>query len=81
MPEFTPDAEPGQEVGLLNLMRAADLTDSNSEGRRLIEQGAVSIDGEEVTDTGLYIDVSAEAPFVLKVGKRRYARVVWNGQG
>jgi hypothetical protein len=23
--------------------------------------------------------VSAEAPFVLKVGKRRYARVVWNG--
>jgi tyrosyl-tRNA synthetase len=80
VPEFAPDAEPGQEVGLLNLMRHADLTDSNSEGRRLIEQGAVSIDGETVTDTGLYVDVSAEAPFLLRVGKRRYARIVWNGQ-
>jgi tyrosyl-tRNA synthetase len=80
MPEVAPDAEPGQEVGLLNLMRHADLTESNSEGRRLIEQGAVSIDGETVEDTGLYVDVSAEAPFVLQVGKRRFARVVWNGQ-
>lgn len=80
IPEFAPDAGPGQEMGLLNLMRNADLTESNSEGRRLIEQGAVSIDGETVEDTGLYIDISDEAPFVLKVGKRRYARVVWNGQ-
>ena len=80
IPEYAPDAGPGEEVGLLNLMRHADLTDSNSEGRRLIEQGAVSIDGETVEDTGLYIDVSEAAPFVLRVGKRRYARIVWNGQ-
>lgn len=80
MSEYTPDVESGQEMGLLNLMREAELTESNSEGRRLIEQGAVSIDGEEVTDTGLYIDVSEEAPFVLQVGKRRYARILWNGE-
>jgi len=76
---YAPDTEPGEEVGLLNLMRRAGLTDSNSEGRRLIEQGAVSIDDEAVEDTGLYIDVSAQAPFVLQVGKRRYVQVV--GQG
>jgi len=80
MTEFAPDAEPGEEVGLLNLMRHAELTESNSEGRRLIEQRAVSIDEETVEDTGLYVDVSEEAPFVLQVGKRRYARIVWNGQ-
>jgi tyrosyl-tRNA synthetase len=80
IPEFAPDAESGEEVGLLNLMRHADLTESNSEGRRLIEQGAVSIDEETVEDTGLYVDVSEQAPFVLQVGKRRYARIVWNGQ-
>lgn len=80
IPEFVPEAEAGEEVGLLNLMRNADLTDSNSEGRRLIEQGAVSIDDDTVEDTGLYIDVSEEAPFTLQVGKRRYARIVWNGQ-
>jgi tyrosyl-tRNA synthetase len=77
--EYTSEAPSGDEVGLLNLMRRAGLTESNSEGRRLIEQGAVSIDDETVTDTGLYIEVSERAPFVLQVGKRRFARVVWDG--
>ncbi|MCS3655897.1 tyrosine--tRNA ligase [Salinibacter ruber] len=75
LPEYTPAPEDGAEVGLLNLMRHADLTDSNSEGRRMIEQGAVTIDEEKVTDTGRYIDVAEEAPFVLQVGKRRFARI------
>jgi len=56
-------------------MRHAGLTDSNSEGRRMIEQGAVTIDEEKVTDTGRYIDVAEAAPFVLQVGKRRFARI------
>ncbi|MFP4227371.1 MAG: tyrosine--tRNA ligase [Salinivenus sp.] len=79
IPEYVSDAPSGDTVGLLNLMRRAGLTESNSEGRRLIEQGAVSIDDETVTDTGLYIEVSERAPFVLRVGKRRFARVVWKG--
>ncbi len=77
--EFAPDMSSGSEIGLLNLMRAAGLTESNSEGRRMIEQNAVSIDGEKVDDTGLYIDVAQQAPFVLQVGKRRYVKVVTNG--
>ena len=77
--EFAPDVSSGSEIGLLNLMRAAGLTESNSEGRRMIEQNAVSIDGEKVADTSLYIDVAQEAPFVLQVGKRRYVKVVTNG--
>ena len=76
IPEHAPETEDGEEVGLLNLMRHAGLTESNSEGRRLIEQGAVTIDEDAVTDTGRYIDVSDEAPFVLQVGKRRFARIV-----
>jgi tyrosyl-tRNA synthetase len=79
--EYRPDADAGEEVGLLNLMSGAGLTQSNSEARRMIEQGAVSIDGDTVEDTGLYVDVSKKAPFVLQVGKRRYARIVWeNGK-
>jgi len=76
IPEYALETEEGKEVGLLNLMRHAGLTDSNSEGRRMIEQGAVTIDDEKVTDTGRYIDVAEEAPFVLQVGKRRFARIV-----
>lgn len=79
IPEFAPDTSEGKEIGLLNLMREAGLTESNSEGRRMIKQNAVSIDGEKVTDTTRYIDVPAEAPFVLQVGKRRYVKVVANG--
>ena len=81
MPEYAPDAAEGEAVGLLNLMRHAGLTDSNSEGRRMIKQGAVAIDDEKVTNTSRYIDVSAEAPFVLRVGKRRYARIVPSQNG
>jgi tyrosyl-tRNA synthetase len=80
IPEYTPKVEDGEEVGLLNLMRHAGLTDSNSEGRRLIKQGAVTIDDEKVTDTGRSIDVFEEAPFVLQVGKRRFARIVAHGR-
>ena len=79
IPEVAPTPDQGTEIGLLNLMRAADLTDSNSQGRRLIEQGAVSIDGEKVEDTSLYVNLAARAPFTLQVGKRRFARVVWDG--
>ncbi len=79
IPEFAPADQDG-EIGLLNLMREAGLTESNSQGRRLIKQNAVSIDGEKVEDTGRYIDVEAEAPFVLQVGKRRYVRVIPNGE-
>jgi len=77
--DFAPDARDPASVGLLNIMSGAGLTDSNSEARRLIEQNAVSIDGDKVQDTSLFVDLTERAPFVLKVGKRRYVRVVWNG--
>jgi tyrosyl-tRNA synthetase len=77
--EFRPDLDSGEdEIGLLNLMRQLGFVESNSEARRLIKQNAVSIDGEKVTDPYRYINVEKETPLVLKVGKRRYARVVWN---
>ena len=76
--DFRPEPQDGHVMGLLNLMSGAGLTDSNSEARRLIKQNAVSIDGEKVTDTSLYVDLEERAPFVLKVGKRRYVRVVWD---
>ncbi|MEM9663634.1 MAG: tyrosine--tRNA ligase [Bacteroidota bacterium] len=73
--EFAPALENGS-IGLLQLMNEAGLTQSNGEARRLIKQNAVSIDGAKVTDPQLEIDVAAQAPFVIKVGKRRFVRVV-----
>ena len=38
-------------IGILDLLRQVGLTKSNSEGRRLIEQGGISIDDVKVEAT------------------------------
>ena len=66
----------GQEpVWICRLMLDAGMVASNGEGRRLLKQGAVKIDGEKVSDPNLEIAPSAtSAPFVIQVGKRRFSR-------
>lgn len=57
---------------VLDVMDAADLIPSRSQGRRLVDQNAVRLDGEVLTDvTGPF-----PGPGVLQVGKRRFVRVV-----
>jgi len=74
IPVFTPESGNGT-MGLLNLMSDAGLTESNSEARRLVKQGAVTIDDEPVDNWRHSVNLEADLPFVLKVGKRRYARI------
>ena len=64
------------EIGLLDLLRKTNLASSNGEARRLVQQNAVSIDGVKVSDPNHRLNVAIWAPFVLKVGKRRFARVI-----
>ncbi|MCY3544564.1 MAG: tyrosine--tRNA ligase [Chloroflexi bacterium] len=74
MPEFalpTPDALAGMRLS--RLLVDAGLANSAGEARRLISQGAVQIDGERVSeDTASVLTVGS----VLRVGRRRYVRVV-----
>ncbi len=72
MPEV---AVEGEAVGIVELIRQAGFASSNGEARRLVEQNAVSVDEEKVTDPYYEVEL-AGAPYVLKVGKRRFARVV-----
>ncbi|MFO8059820.1 MAG: tyrosine--tRNA ligase [Bacillota bacterium] len=60
-------------VWLVNLVRSAGFASSNSEARRLIEQGAVSLDGERIADSTANVAIVDGA--VLRVGKRRFARL------
>lgn len=68
-------ALPLPEGGLpiANLIKAAGLVASTSEGLRMLGQGAVKVDGERVEDRGLVFDEPCVR--VLQVGKRRWARV------
>lgn len=63
----------GSGVRLANLMKSAGLAASTSEANRKIEEGAVRIDGERVSDRGLVLRPGAE--HVIQVGSRRFARV------
>ncbi|MDE2977006.1 MAG: tyrosine--tRNA ligase [Acidobacteriota bacterium] len=51
-----------------------ELARSRSEARRLVLQGAVSIDGERTTDPNLALQFGHQ-PLLLKVGKRRFAKL------
>jgi tyrosyl-tRNA synthetase len=48
---------------------------SSSEGRRLIRQGAVKLDGEPVPAEPLDLEIGSLAGRVLQVGKRRFCRL------
>ena len=66
------------EIGILDLMKKCGLIPSNGEGRRLIQQGGVSVDDEMVTD--VYAKV-AKSDFekgyvVIKKGKKVYHKAI-----
>lgn len=63
-----------KDYWICKLMVDLEFAKSNGQARRLIKQGAVSIDGEKVTNANL--DLSPENEFILKVGKRRFAKVI-----
>ncbi|ATE60766.1 tyrosine--tRNA ligase [Thauera sinica] len=63
-----------QGMPVFQVVRQAGLTGSTSEAMRMIEQGAVKLDGERVDDKGLVL--AAGATVVLQVGKRKFAAVV-----
>jgi tyrosyl-tRNA synthetase len=62
------------KIGVAHLLKAAGLVASTSEAFRLIQQGGVRVDGEQVEDKALTIAVGAE--HVYQVGKRKFARVL-----
>ena len=70
--DFTEDA-----IDLISLLVKAELVPTRSEGRRAIQQGGVSIDGEKITD--IYHSVAkadiSEDGLVLKRGKKKFKKI------
>ncbi len=78
LPEDVPEVAVamGATVHLPALLREAGLVSSNAEGRRMIDQGGVKIDGEAIGAGDYDLDSSAIEGAVVQVGKRRFARVI-----
>ncbi|MFO7768387.1 MAG: tyrosine--tRNA ligase [bacterium] len=72
-PEEMPEVVLGGPAWIVEVMVSSGLASSNSEARRLIRQGAVSLDGEKIRDETR--EVAPAGDQVLKVGKRRFLRI------
>ena len=70
MPDFVLD---GEKL-LVDLIAESGILNSKSEARRMITQGAVRLDGALVDDINAMVYSGGEQ--VLKVGKRRFLRIV-----
>ena len=71
------EAELGEGIGLLDLLVLTKLAASKGEGRRLIEQGGLSINGEKVNDVNLKIKKEdLLEPIKIKKGKKAFHKVV-----
>ena len=74
VPDEMPSFPVSSPIRMLDLLTSSRLAKTRTEGRRLLSQGAVSLDGERVLQ-----DATVAAPpdgVVLRVGKRRFLRVV-----
>jgi tyrosyl-tRNA synthetase len=74
LPEEMPHFEVTGKTLLVDLMADSSVVDSKSEARRLIKQRGVKLDGDVVEDANYEVEISS--PRVLKVGKRRFLRLI-----
>ncbi|MCK4234747.1 tyrosine--tRNA ligase [candidate division WOR-3 bacterium] len=73
IPEFSIKSG-GKSIWIIKLLTDTDMANSNSEARRLIDQGGVEIEGKRIADTN--IEINIDKPFLLKVGKRRFLKIL-----
>jgi tyrosyl-tRNA synthetase len=62
------------ELSLVDILTHSKLVSSNSEAKRLFEQGGVSLDDEVVKDPNINIKLDKE--HLLKIGKKKFLRII-----
>lgn len=80
MPTFEIDSTAFVDSGvqILDVMLAAGLITSKGEGRRLVQQGGVSVDDQKISDPFYSIDKAAfeKGHVIIKKGKKVFKRIV-----
>ena len=77
MPTFEVEKADGSETVMDVLVRAGFIP-SKGEGRRLVQQGGLSINGEKMTDFAsvLTADLFVDGKVVVKKGKKAFLKIV-----
>ena len=74
LPDDMPQVQmPAQPIMASKLLLACNLVASGGEGKRMIGQSAVSIDGNKISDPNS--EITPKDGMVIQVGKRKFARL------
>jgi len=73
-PDEMKEIEVSSEMQILNLLKATGAVPSNSEAKRLIQQGGIELDGNKVPD--INATVTLKNGSVIKIGKRNFFKLV-----
>jgi tyrosyl-tRNA synthetase len=74
-----PRAEIAAGIGVLDLFVLATLATSNSEARRLVQQGGAVVNDRRIEDEKAIVDASwldGDGALFLRAGKKRVFRIV-----
>jgi len=63
-------------IQLIDLLADNRLFPSRGEAKRMIRQGGVYLDGQRVEDIGLELELDKHPEMVLKLGKKRFYRIL-----
>lgn len=74
LPDEIPEVNISEDsMKLVDLLTSTNLSESKTNARKLIEQGAVNVDGKKITDVNSIMNI--RHGMVFKVGKRKFLRV------
>ena len=74
IPDEMPVYELDSEDLIVNVIFSSGLLKSKGEARRMIKQGAVKLDDKKIDD--IQASIVPEGEQILKVGKRRFLKVI-----
>ncbi|NIO49461.1 MAG: tyrosine--tRNA ligase [Candidatus Aminicenantes bacterium] len=63
-------------IPLMDLLVERGILPSRKEAKRIIRQGGVYLDGKRIEDVAFKIDLSKKIDLILKIGKRKFYRIV-----
>ena len=73
LPTDMPELSVKGKIQIVKLLTETSVVKSNSEARRLVQQGAVTLDGKKIDDLNKELSIKDGA--VLKIGKRHFFRI------
>jgi tyrosyl-tRNA synthetase len=76
MPEISISTIADNSLTLLGILDASNMFESKSQIRRLLQQGAVKIDGQKVNSPEFVFSDFTKPSYVVKVGKKIFLRIL-----